>query len=264
MNDILRPSERPEIGRKLGRAVGKSKRRALQLDIDRHVLAEPLPPIPDALDLSAPWAPLYLGHNDTIGDCGSAATANGLSVESKREKRLPAFEGDPLINDKIRDLYFKFTGGADTGVILLDWLDWLASQAQGFLGEKIGVPVAVNPGDWKQVTTAMALGYGLYIGGDVTYACVEAQPGSFWRTDSGDQTIDGGHCLYALGYDLAGSFGQPNISLASWGEKYYCTWEWWVSKVDEAYILVDLNRPSTCFDLATLGADIAVMQAAGQ
>lgn len=260
----MKPSENPLVARKLGRAVGKSKRRALQLDLDRHLKAGALPVIPDEIDLSKPWPTVYLAHNDVYGSCGAAAMANGLSIEAKKEGREAAFASSKTVDDDALALYLKFTGGQDTGVILLDWLNWLQIQPNGFLGEKIGTPIAINPGKWEEVALALGLGYSLYLGADVTYACVEAQPGTFWRTEVGDQTIDGGHCIAGAGALKAGSFGQPNMSLISWKEKYYTDWLWWTSKVDEGYILLDESRSSSAFNIDVLRADIAAMQAAGE
>ena len=136
-------------------------------------------------------------------------------------------------------------------------------RPEGFFGEKTGEPIALLPNDWKQLTTCMALGLGIYIGGEVTNGACASAPNTFWRfNDGSDQSIAGGHCMYASGYIKGGSYGEPNLSIESWGSRFYTTWSWWTAHIDEAYVLVDLARPASCFNLEALRADIAALHTA--
>lgn len=254
----------PNVARALGRKTGRPTHYAagvhyVALNLTRHLVE--LPPIPDTVDLTKPWPSLYLGYNDSVSDCGVAGLANGLSTQARREGREAAFAGRSDINEAIRSLYFEYTGGPDEGVVLIDFLHWVRDRPDGFLGEKIGEPIAVDPQDWDQVALALGYGYGLYVGAQMTQASVSQDPGSFFRTDVGDQAIAGGHCMYSAGCIKAGSFDQPNYQLDSWGMPWYATQSWW-AHVDEAYILVDLSRPPSGFNLDTLRADIVQVNSA--
>ncbi len=211
-------------------------RHYLALDPSKHLLE--LPPAPPDVDLT-PGAPIYMGHNDDHGTCGVVALTNLISTQCAREGRTPAFVTLKSIDDSILDYYFRYTGGVDEGVVMLDFLFY--AQKNGFMGEQIGTPIAIDPKNWEHVKIARALDFGLMVGAELP---LSSQDSDFWRdgTETRDLKPWGGHAMMSAGSKESGSYGEPNAELDSWRSRFYCTRSWWTKRVDEAYIVIDLAR----------------------
>lgn len=248
--------------RPLGLVPGKSSVKVVRLDLVRHVTAAAkLVQAPDAINLLRPWPTLTLGHNDTEPDCGFVGLANALFTQACREGRRAAFASlsPEALADAVRDLWLQFTGGQHVGVVLLDVLSWLSKRADGFLGEPVGQPIAVNVADFAQVKFCLGVAQTpIYVGGPIDQGFCDAAPGTFIKRTG---QIAGGHCRVWSGY-ITGpgqSFGEPNISEETWGYPLYETLTDANAQTDEGFILRDKQRSTSAFDLDTLDADLATL-----
>lgn len=169
-------------------------------------------------------AKLYpLDGNDRYGDCTCAALAHAETVWNGmlgKSKIMAASD--------VTKLYFKLSGGADSGLNELDVLNFWRKSGAG--GEKISAFVKVNPHNHVHVQQAMALFGGLYIG----FQCQEDVIKDFdahkpWTP--GKLTQDG-HAVFA------GAFDQTDVAVLTWGAIQQGTWGWWDETVDEAWCIL--------------------------
>jgi hypothetical protein len=79
-----------------------------------------------------------------------------------------------------------------------------------------------------------------------------------WNVTAAD-TIDGGHCVYVIGYD------QTFIYFISWGQIYKMTIPYWIAYVDEAHALLSPDMIASTglsasgFNTTELLADLAAI-----
>lgn len=133
----------------------------------------------------------------------------------------------PISDPDVRREYFKETGGADTGLVVLDSLN-LWRQRGWRVGRKryVELPGAAIP---------------------------QFQAGQPWTVVKGPQgrpDPDLGHYVYICGYNKTGPV------CVTWGSKQQMTWQWYDKYVDEAYCIIDakdLKALTKALDLGRLG-----------
>ena len=161
--------------------------------------------------------------NDIYGDCTIAALAHAETV----------FEG--LVGTKkipstryVEKLYFRLTGGIDSGLNELDVLNYWRDNPVD--GDQIITYVSIDPKNHTHIQQAIQLFGGVYLGFQVQQNCVqEFQAHQPWTP--GPLTNDG-HAVHAVGYD------QNGVTVLTWGNAQQGTWDWWDECVDEAYAIL--------------------------
>lgn len=194
--------------------------------------------------------------NDRYGDCAAVGLAHSITI-------YHALLGAKLIPDTamVEKLYFHLTGGVDSGLALLDVLNYwrrnvviTAAGADGREG-KILSYVRLNPHNHLHVQQAMNLFGALYLG----FQCQENVEKEFdqrvpWQPG---KLTNSGHCVVAVGYD------QQTVDVLTWGDHQYGTWAWFDECVDEIYAIIPIeaSNPSFApgFDLATLKRDLGMV-----
>lgn len=241
---------------KLGRKAVKTDSRTLRLAKYFTVV---LTPPPASVDWSKGITQFGMMLNDSLGCCTIAGVGHALQVWSANigaEVTVP--------DSVILSYYEKWDGyelgdsSTDQGGVELDVLnDWQKGQFDGHELLAFADPAVSNLNEVKQ---AIALFGGLYIGLSVTDQVMQNDndPTIPWDVTPQD-TIDGGHCVFAIGYDTT------YVYVISWGQIYKMTWAYWSAYVDEAHALVSPDFLSANgfdpqgFNLTQLQADLAAI-----
>jgi hypothetical protein len=183
--------------------------------------------------------------NDTLGDCTIAGLAHAITVyRGKVGKRLV------MAKPAVSKLYFKLTGGVDSGLNELNVLNYWQSNAVDT--EQILAFVKIDPKNHTHIQQSIQIFGGVYLGFQVQQNCVqEFDNGQPWTP--GPLTNDG-HAVYAVAYDANG------LTVLTWGNTQQATWAWWDECVDEAYAILppDAKDPNFApgFNLAQLHQDL--------
>lgn len=206
-------------------------------------LTPALPPAPPSYDvLSTRVYPALKTHdpasifpmdaNDRLGDCTIAALAHADTV-------FEAMVGDRDIwpETSVVKLYEKLTGGQDTGLNMLDVLNyWHKHKAAG---DKIRAFVSIDPKNHGHVKQAIHLFGGVYLGFQVQKNCIqEFEARQPWTPAA---LTNEGHAVFAVGYDHSG------VTVLTWGSTQRGTWDWWNECVDEAYALLAAQASDPAF-----------------
>lgn len=146
---------------KLGKHPPRHDVRTLKLS--SYLMPGELPPVPDSQDWgkAVPQWPMY--GNDRIGDCGLAGPGHAIQVFHFNAGR-PWTPPEADIIKAYSDVsgYDPKTGKNDNGVNLLDVMNYW--RKVGIAQNFIGAFVKVNPGDIREVKTALYLFGGLIAG----------------------------------------------------------------------------------------------------
>lgn len=234
---------------KLGKLPARKDIRTLKLS----TILRTLPPIPDEYDIDAALTGITDNRtfaNDKYGDCVIAARAHMTLRFEKFEQGK-----QPEITDKnVTDEYFKETGGPDTGLNMLNSLNYWRQYGWTLDDGKIYKIHAFAAVDWldeNQVKAAIYLFRGIYFGIRVAkYYYDQFNKGNyFWDVVADDGDNIGGHALYGMKYfkisvwptsffHVAG-YNNTGPVFITWGKYAQVTWAWWNKYVDEAYIVID-------------------------
>jgi hypothetical protein len=200
-----------------------------------------------ALGISDPTALFPMDGNDTAGCCTIAGAAHFTTI-------FNAFLGKksiPITAD-ILALYTKLTGGPDTGLVMLDVLNYLRQNA--FLGESpVLAFVSVDPHNTAHMQQAINWFGGLYTGFQVPEACQQQfEDGQIWTP--GPLTNDG-HCVVLVDYT------PDTLIPLTWGNTATANYAWEAECCDELYAIIPAEAAQSGyapgFDLAALQADLA-------
>jgi hypothetical protein len=202
----------------------------------------------DKLKINDPKALFPMDGNDTKGDCTCAGLAHAITV----------FRG--LLGDKrimptasVLKLYFKLTGGPDTGLNELDVLNYWRKNAVD--GDKILAFAQLNVKKHDQIKQAIHEFGGCYLGFQVQENAIpDFDARKPWTP--GKLTNDG-HAVYAVAYD------DKTVTVLTWGNTQVATWGWWDECVDEAYAILPpeakKNGWAQGFDYDQLQHDLAAL-----
>ena len=223
-----------------------------------------LPEIPSAFDVDSQYTgiPTPMFANDRYGCCVISARAHQtLRFESYEQKKLL-----PISDKNVTDEYFSESGGADSGLYLLDSLKcwrtngWRIGASQiiktrGCWRKKPVPPAppvpplsnvyniyafgAVEPKHHEDVKATCYLLNGIYCGvalpntakNQVIWS-VEGDPD---KDENSKRSSWGNHCIYIYAYDAEG------LWCVTWGVKKRMTWQWFDIYCFDAFGVVD-NR----------------------
>ncbi len=234
-----------ELERKEGQQLRFGKRppvRDYRTFLLQNYLKDDVPTPPDSFDSTervyknlstysaANLFPMFA--NDEIGNCTIAAMAHGDTVWSGLVSKMSIY---PL--ELVKKIYFHLTGGDDTGLAMLQVLDYFRKNY--VYGEKIHAYMSINPHNHTHVKQAMMLFGGLFSGFQVQEKCLEDfKSGITWTPGT---LINAGHAIFVTGYD------EKEIKLLTWGNTHRGTWEWWDDCTDEAYVILPPEAKSPDF-----------------
>lgn len=205
-----------------------------------------LPKVYQNLDSTDPSRIFPMDGNDQYGDCTIAALAHA----STAYHGLVGKKGHILSAKSAVKLYFKLTGGVDSGLNELDVMNYWRKHSAA--SEKILAFAALDHANHTHIKQAIRLFGGVYLGFQVQEACMD-QFNAKKPWTPGPLTNDG-HAVYAVAYDDAG------VTVLTWGSTQKGTWAWWDECVDEAYAILPAEAKDTDFagfDLKQLKQDLA-------
>lgn len=218
---------------KLGKAPAKRDKRNFKL----AALLTKLPPIPAVydFDVTYPGIPTPMFANDVHGDCVIAGRAH-------QTLRFEDIEQGALISITDRDVlkeYFKESGGADSGLIVLDSLNAWRKTGWKAAGKNYSIAAfaEIDHHDHNDVKAAIYLltgaGVGLSLPKSARQQMQTGQPWNVVSGPTGQRNTWGGHYVYLCGYNKAGPV------CVTWGRKQQMTWAFFDAYADEAYGIVD-------------------------
>jgi hypothetical protein len=220
---------------KLGKQPAKFDGRTLKLSsyIDTTILP-PLPP--EGSDWFKKVSLFSMAGNDNFGDCVVASCAHTIQQWTANAGRKETIVSDK----KIIDTYFKLTGGVDSGLNMLAFLNYW--HKKGVFNNKLDAFVSINPRKPTQVMYANYLFGAVYVGLMLPLTAKKQldnkQP---WDVPTcgpiGDGEPDswGGHCVN-LG------IATPTINVVgTWGDVQGVTPSFMAMYCDEAYALLNLS-----------------------
>jgi len=222
------------------------------LNLKKYIKSDlPLPPVSfDSLQnlyvklgINDPKILFPMDGNDRLGDCTIAALAHALTI-------YKGYIGSKQImpETEVIKLYFKLTGGIDSGLDELNVLNYWKDNT--VYGEKILGYVSIDPKNRIHIKQAIQLFGGVYLGFQVQEKCVEQfDAGLPWTP--GPLTNDG-HAVFLTAYD------ENGVTVLTWGNSQKGTWEWWEECVDEAYAILpsEADKYYPGLDLEQLKIDL--------
>src|SRR5574341_265798 len=233
---------RPEY--KLGKRPPKIDRRTLRLARYLTVALEAPPPSIDHASAVANW-PMY--GNDRDGSCGPAGAAHQTQSWSTYAESPVTPSETTVIQD-----YFRITGGQDSGVYLLDMLNYWRQSGIG--QDYIEAFVQVNPNITEAELSIQhfgSLGMGLALPDEGTFGP--------WDRVYGPPNPYNGHYVCAVAYDHA----ARTFEVVTWGERWVMSYDFFLKYCDEAYAMLNdlsiLQRTMVSpegFDFAQLTEDL--------
>lgn len=202
---------------------------------------ELLPPLPDHYDVDEGVGGIdnkRMFGNDKYGCCVIAAQAH----QTFRFEKFEQGEQIEITDQEVIDEYFRQTGGADRGLILLLSLNQWRNVGWP-VGGKTYMAYAHAAVDWKnheEVCHCIHLLGGVDFGMKVYRKDMEQfNADEPWHLTGHDGEFIGGHGVYLHNYER----DDMGITCTTWGRKQPMTWDFWDARVDEAYGIVD-NRNS--------------------
>ena len=203
----------------------------------------------EKLSTSNPTTLFPMDGNDSLGDCTIAGLAHATTVYDGllgKQKIMPTAS--------VEQLYFKLTGGPDSGLAELDVLKYWSNHK--VYGSNILAYVSIDPKNHEHVQQAIELFGGVYLGFQVqANAIPDFDARRPWTP--GPLTNDG-HAVYAVAYD------QNTVTVLTWGNTQQGTWDWWDECVDEAYAIVPQQAKNANFapgfNVQQLEANLAEVQ----
>jgi hypothetical protein len=229
---------------------------------DRNLMFAALLKRPPALpaeydfDVAHHGIPTPMFGNDEYGDCVIAGRAHQTLRFEKAEQDKLIKIGD---NDVLRE-YFKQTGGADSGLVVLDSLKewrskgWLAAKRR----YKIKAFAQINQVRRAEIKRAVFMDIGVGLGLSLPDAALtQFYAGKPWAVTggkAGKPNPDNGHYVYVPGYTKSGPV------CVTWGRKQQMTWPFLAKYCDEAYAIIDAidtKKKKRALDGAKLDAFLA-------
>ena len=197
--------------------------------------APPVLPAEYDFDVAHHGIPTPMFGNDQYGDCVMAGRAHQTLRFEKAEKNKLIKISD---NDVLHE-YFNETGGADSGLVVLDSLkEW---RSTGWIAAKkryqIKAFAQINQARRVEVKRAVFMDIGLGLGLTLPDSALpQFYAGKPWAVVSGkpgQPNPNNGHYVYVPGYTKSGPV------CVTWGRKQQMSWAFLAKYCDEAYAIID-------------------------
>lgn len=159
--------------------------------------------------------------NDVVGDCVIAGIMHAIGIWTANGATEEVFT-----TQQATELYFKLTGGVDSGLMLQTALKY--AQQVGIYGHKIGPYLAIDPHNKAELQAAISNFGCAYLA--CSLPARWQRDLSIWDANAG-YTI-GGHCITGVDYD------QLIIDTSTWGQLANMTYAGCSQYVDEAYVIL--------------------------
>jgi len=226
---------------KLGRLPAIHDNRTLKL----QSFLKALPPIPSKFDTDSLFQefsfPIPTFSNLLFGDCVIAGRGHQtLRFEAFEQKKII-----PITEKEVVDEYFKESGGADSGLYVInslkDWrnLGWIAGGEEYNIYAFAGI-------NWRNHTEVKASIYflnGIEVGISLpNSAATQYSNSQDWEVVDGPDSVPaswGRHLVFIKGYDETG------VYCVTWGIIKRMSWEFVDRYIDEAYAIIDNKNKFT-------------------
>ena len=182
--------------------------------------------------------------NDRYGDCVAAGLVHAIAINQALIGKW-----DVLPEAQVIALYFKLSGGQDSGLVMLDTLNyWRKNRVAG---DNILGYAKLDKRNHVAVKQAIKIFGGVYLGFQVQQNAMSDFEAH--RTWTPGRLLNAGHCVYAYAYDDA------TVTVSTWAAGQKGTWAWWDQCVDESYVLL---APETLVAGFSPGFNFAAFQKA--
>jgi hypothetical protein len=197
--------------------------------------------------------------NDQYGDCVMAAIFHAMLSWT-------GVSGNPTGDtsqwrQECVSTYFKLTGGADNGLVIIDTLNYWTKNA--IAGNKLAGFVSINPSDIEAIKLAIWMFGGADFGVNL---CNAWQGTNIWAPPPGGKSPRvgpyapgswGGHSIFGFDYN------EEYLFVRSWAEKVYVPWASlpiYFSEVhvplDELWVSALTEESASGFNWAALNNDL--------
>jgi len=195
--------------------------------------------------------------NDTFGCCVISGRANQtLRLECRETDIVP-----DITDEAIKAEYFKESGGADSGLYMLDSLKcwrkgWkICENSQVYT---IHAFAEVDRFNQELLCAGIFLLNGLQIGFSVPQSAMDQfYSDQVWDVVQYDGGIKGGHCVYPFAYNEQGPV------VWTWAKEQQTTWAFVRKYWDEVYAVVDSRNPwlgnRSPLDIEQMDRDLALI-----
>lgn len=212
----------------LGRLARPPDRKFVRLS--DHLIAD-LPPAPAVWD-GTPGAVWKMYGNDQLGDCVVAGMLNLASLQL-------AGDGQPGVGweqQMAKDYYFKLSGGADSGLVMVDALRALQKGLPVANGYAMQHFAGIELGNTDHLRACAAYFNGVLLGVALPDNWEDGLNAGWWADTSLAPDPEEGHCIVL-------SRCEPDwATVLTWGGELPVTYEWLSKYLDEAYVLIDAQR----------------------
>jgi hypothetical protein len=171
--------------------------------------------------------------NDQLGDCVMAGRAH----QTLRFELLEQGKLLPITDKDVETEYFRESGGADGGLVVLDSLDEWRTRGWKAGGQtlKIEAHAHVDPTNPEELRAAAVARVGIACGLMLPLSAQD-QVGKVWDVVKGRKGKPGGwggHYVYSCTYNRIGP------KFITWGLLQQATWAFVAECCDEAQLIID-------------------------
>jgi hypothetical protein len=252
----------PALAGKLGMIAPSPRKLMSQLQFRDYVTATLPKAPPDTTGVGGdprPYRERYSDNqmlaNDQLGNCVMAERGHAINSWA-------GVSGNPakVTRQEVVANYFRLTGGADTGLVIIDALnDW---KSRAFAGTKIAGFVSINPTDIEAIKLAIWMFGGVCCGVNLPNAW---QGQSTWAGPPGGRLPRvgpwaagswGGHCIRAF------DFNNDQFYVRSWASKIEVPWaalpyfSEFYAVLDELWVSLLTEEAASGFNWEALNNDL--------
>ena len=192
--------------------------------------------------------------NDTLGCCVIAARAH----QTLRFERNETGTYPKITDAQVKAEYFRQTGGADSGLVILDSLKLWRRDGWKAGNQKLRIKLfaQVRNFDKDSVASSIYSDVGVQAGVSLPLSAQDQlDNGQPWEVSSGPRARAnswGGHAIYLTAYN------ETYITCVTWGRKQRMTWGFFLRYSDECYATFDEvnSGRSTVIDHAAVASAV--------
>jgi hypothetical protein len=240
---------------RLGKLAPKHNSKTLRFSAYLKQPVLPAPPEKSYWEYRIPPAKIGMFLNDQIGDCTCAEVAHHIMLMTAHTGTMVVpTDAEVLAMYSAISGYNPATGANDNGCAITDVLNYW--QTTGLAGHKIDGWASIDPKNLSQRKLGVWLFGGASVGVQLPASAQnQFSAGETWEP-SGDDTIEGGHCIFQSG------FGSEGVNYETWGRgDQKATNEWDAQFVDEAYVVLSKDWINMASDIAPNAMNYAALQA---